>query len=488
MVHPDARVVGHERDLVGLARRRPRGSRPTTGCRSPASPSRDSTSAWCPCRCIGCVSPLSLSIVEHHDVALVDHEHRDVGEQVAVDRPPEPGPAVEEAGPPPDPVVERAGRGARGRSPSVAGRRRRSAGRRTPRRARVVAAGGSSAEHRAWSAAEVDPRAPPPGTTNPRSTRPPAGTRTASPSTASGPLTSCPSTASTRYGAPVTQSAGQRRCRCSRPAPAPAARAARRPWSRPPRPLSVAPPSYRCSDRERSTTSGRRAPRGRPRAPRAGRGAPARGRSGASGTSTSRPGRRRTGRRDCSPGSTASWVTPATPSSAFGTSIAVPVQRDAVGDVLVDQGHLDQVTLGRPDRRARGRAVDGVAVARPVATGQVVSDVGAAGAGPRPGPRPACPCAVVVVAGPRPAAVVGVPHRRHVVGFGQPAGPPHPGRSARQQPRSASDRDERRARPERGTNLTSDGHALGDADPWPPDRPGRPGRRPSRPRRTTAAR
>jgi hypothetical protein len=46
---------------------------------------------------------------------------------------------------------------------------------------------------------------------------------------------------------------------------------------------------------------------------------------------------------------------------------AVPVEGCAVGDRLIDERDLDEVTLGRPDLRTRRRAVEGVAVdQRPV--------------------------------------------------------------------------------------------------------------------------
>ena len=44
-------------------RPRPAASRPTTGAPDASTPSRLSTTAWWPCRCIGCESPLSLRMV-----------------------------------------------------------------------------------------------------------------------------------------------------------------------------------------------------------------------------------------------------------------------------------------------------------------------------------------------------------------------------------------------------------------------------------------
>src|SRR4051812_45580767 len=56
----------------------------------------------------GVDGPAVVLDVHAYDVALLDHEHRDVWEKVAVDRPPESGLAVDEAGTPSDRVGEAA--------------------------------------------------------------------------------------------------------------------------------------------------------------------------------------------------------------------------------------------------------------------------------------------------------------------------------------------------------------------------------------------
>ena len=61
------------------------------------------------------------------------------------------------------------------------------------------------------------------------------------------------------------------------------------------------------------------------------------------------------------PGATASWVTPATPSSALGTSTPCQCRVTPVGHVDVGERHLDQVALVHLDRRPRRRAVERVA-------------------------------------------------------------------------------------------------------------------------------
>ena len=62
VVHPDARGCRRRRRCRRSPRPRRSASRSTTGCRSPATPLRASTTAWWPCRCIGCTSPLWLSM------------------------------------------------------------------------------------------------------------------------------------------------------------------------------------------------------------------------------------------------------------------------------------------------------------------------------------------------------------------------------------------------------------------------------------------
>ena len=78
VVHPDARVVGR-RTRCRTTRRWRRSSESTHhGLPVAGTPSRASTTAWWPCRCIGC--DLAAVVADPHpdDVALGHHEHRHV--------------------------------------------------------------------------------------------------------------------------------------------------------------------------------------------------------------------------------------------------------------------------------------------------------------------------------------------------------------------------------------------------------------------------
>ena len=176
VVHPDAGVVGDERDLVGLAVARRRASRPTTGCRWPARRRVRARPRGVRAGASGGLSPLWFSIVITTTSPSLDHEHRHVGEQVAVDRPPEAGLAVEEAGRLPIAVVEvpvRVGRVEAERRRA----RRTSAGRRHARGSwRRRAVRGLRADHHARCRRRSRPAPPSPGACTPRSARPPAGT------------------------------------------------------------------------------------------------------------------------------------------------------------------------------------------------------------------------------------------------------------------------------------------------------------------------
>ena len=122
---------------------------------------------------------------------------------------------------------------------------------------------------------------------------------------------------------------------------------------------------------------------------------------------------------------------------------AVPVQGDAVRDVLVVQTHLDEVADGRLDQRAGGGAVEGVAlhgaagrerdlalacrqldhhVGGPLDRPAEVVDRDGVGV---PGGTVAGRVGVGVLA-PGPAAVVVDAHVHHRVGAGQAAVPPQP--------------------------------------------------------------
>lgn len=161
----------------------------------PACRLRASTSAWCPCRCIGCTSPLSFTTRITTTSPDCDHEHGHVRPQLAVDGPPEAGTAVVEARTAGDDVLEASVRRLR-----VDPRRRwRSVaqevheGVRCGLRSRVDGV----VPQNDRVPAQLDP-APPAGTTTSRSTRPPAVTTTAWSRTVLGRCPSVPWTATTR--------------------------------------------------------------------------------------------------------------------------------------------------------------------------------------------------------------------------------------------------------------------------------------------------
>jgi hypothetical protein len=119
------------------------------------------------------------------------------------------------------------------------------------------------------------------------------------------------------------------------------------------------------------------------------------------------------------------------PVDGVGHVDAVPVQRDAVRDGLVDQPHLDQLPLPRPEDRPRRAAVEREAVDlllrdQPealLARGQRHAHVGAAGLRDQRLDGGAAP-AVGMRRGAAP--VVEVAHVHDVVGLGDEAGLPQP--------------------------------------------------------------
>ena len=171
MVHPDPRVVGHERDVVGLAVLHVERVHPprAAGRRHPVAGQHHGV---VPVQ-VHRVHLAAVVVDVHPDhVALAHHVHRHVRVQVAVDRPPQPGPALHEPGTTADRVVERrSGRsGSKPRSERSSVRQQVQLPTRFRRRRGIARA----QDHRG-ALGHLDPHRPsrPRASTRPRSTRPP---------------------------------------------------------------------------------------------------------------------------------------------------------------------------------------------------------------------------------------------------------------------------------------------------------------------------
>jgi hypothetical protein len=108
VVHPDARVVRHESDVVALVRQdveRVDPPRATAGCHTIAS-QHDHVMAVQVHRMHFAAAVLDM---HHYDVALTHHIHWNVREEVAIDRPPHARAAFHKPGPAANQIVESAG-------------------------------------------------------------------------------------------------------------------------------------------------------------------------------------------------------------------------------------------------------------------------------------------------------------------------------------------------------------------------------------------
>ena len=215
VVHPDARDCRRRRRCRRSRRRRRSSESTHQGLPVAATPLRLSTTAWWPCRCIGCTSPLALVMCIRTTSPSATTNIGTSGKRWPLIVHQSPGRPSTKPGPPADRVLEPAiGRrgieAERGRRPvaqqvQVRGRLRRSPAARSP----------GPTEHREFE--------PPISTRTPRTRR---GTIDLQIGSAAGghrrptgrsprPARAgrVPSTASSRYGRAVTQAASVR-CRC----------------------------------------------------------------------------------------------------------------------------------------------------------------------------------------------------------------------------------------------------------------------------------
>src|SRR5688500_11881422 len=105
MIHPNARVVSNEGNVVRLAVEYVQRVDPPRAARG-SDAVAGQHHAVMPVQVHGMHLATVVVDVHGHDVALSDHVHRNMGIEVPVDRPPQPGPATDEAWSAPDRVVE----------------------------------------------------------------------------------------------------------------------------------------------------------------------------------------------------------------------------------------------------------------------------------------------------------------------------------------------------------------------------------------------